>query len=256
MTIRNIQLRKASEAKKAKEKAERDGHPAVQATEIDPTKMTEEQIYAQKLENEAHGGLNMSEAQKAAAEERKERMTYGRYWIWDGYFNDKNKQKWLDCAEALKHVNDHVLQDIEDYILIKGFGKEKPEKIRQMIDDDHKARIAFEKNQMEAGPEADEWEQKMNEHIKKRRFMNGIRPPHYWNFFEDGQPEERVKHVLRYNANPNECYEDGRVQNIMQLITEIGINLRGYEEQKWNTMQKMVHDIFIHDFKQQNEVQA
>jgi len=39
---------------------------------------------------------------------------------------------------------------------------------------------------MEAGPEADEWEQKMNEHIKKRRFMNGIRPPHYWNFFEDG----------------------------------------------------------------------
>jgi len=108
--------------------------------------MTEEQIYAQKLENEAHGGLNMSEAQKAAAEERKERMTYGRYWIWDGYFNDKNKQKWLDCAEALKHVNDHVLQDIEDYILIKGFGKEKPEKIRQMIDDDHKARIAFEKN--------------------------------------------------------------------------------------------------------------
>jgi len=29
MTIRNIQLRKASEAKKAKEKAERDGHPAV-----------------------------------------------------------------------------------------------------------------------------------------------------------------------------------------------------------------------------------
>jgi len=42
----------------------------------------------------------------------------------------------------------------------------------------------------------------------------------------------------------------------MQLITEIGINLRGYEEQKWNTMQKMVHDIFIHDFKQQNEVQA
>jgi hypothetical protein len=30
-------------------------------------------------------------------------------------------QKWLDTAEALKHINDHVLQDIEDSILLEGF---------------------------------------------------------------------------------------------------------------------------------------
>jgi hypothetical protein len=73
-------------------------------------------------------------------------MTYGRFWIWEGYFNEKNKEKWLECAEALKHVNDHVLQDIEDFIILKGFGREKPDKIRQLIDEDHRTRIAYEKN--------------------------------------------------------------------------------------------------------------
>lgn len=86
-------------------------------------------------------------------------MTYGRYWIWEGYFNEKIKQKWLDTAEALKHINDHVLQDIEDFILLKGFGRGvKPDKIREMIEDDHKSRIELNKKMMEDGVE--EYEQK------------------------------------------------------------------------------------------------
>jgi len=189
----------------------------------------------------------LSDAQRIAAEEKKQRELYGRLWIWEGYFNEKNQQKWLDCAEALKHVNDHVLQDIEDFILLKGFGKEKPDKIRQLIDDDHKERISKEKNKLETGQE--EYEAKAMEHLKKRRFMNSVRPPHYWNFFEDGREEERVKHVLRFNANPNECYHDGRIETVLQFISEIGGNLRNYEEIKWNQLCKMVCDIFYNDYK-------
>jgi hypothetical protein len=63
------------------------------------------------------------------------------------------------------------------------------------------------------------------EHIKKRRFMNEIRPPMYWNFFEDGPEAHRVKHVLRHNADPTKCYSDGRVEKIMTTIEEIGMNL-------------------------------
>ena len=48
---------------------------------------------------------------------------------------------WLETAESLKHINDMVLQDIEDFILLKGFGKEKPNKIEQIIEHDHKERI-------------------------------------------------------------------------------------------------------------------
>ena len=42
----------------------------------------------------------------------------------------------------LKHVNPHVLQDIEDAIMLKGFGKEKPERVRVMIEEDHKLKNA------------------------------------------------------------------------------------------------------------------
>ena len=38
--------------------------------------------------------------------EEAERKKYGRYWIWEGYFDEKHTEMWLDTAEALKHVNE------------------------------------------------------------------------------------------------------------------------------------------------------
>ncbi len=138
MAIRDIQLVKAAEVKKAKEKAERDGKPySKEEQEVDPAHMTEEQILAKKLENEGKGGTELSEAQKEAAMEAKEREKYGRYWIWEGYFNEKNKDKWLETAEALKHINDHVIQDIQDFIMLEAFKGVKKDKLKTFIDGDH-----------------------------------------------------------------------------------------------------------------------
>ena len=118
MVIRNIQLKKAKEVAHEKEKAEREGVP-VKAGQKNMKDMTEEEIVAQRMENEKDGGgFQKSEAQIAAEEEEKERKIYGRHWVWDGYFNERNKDQWLETAEDLKHVNDMVLQDIEDYILL------------------------------------------------------------------------------------------------------------------------------------------
>ena len=88
------------------------------------------------MDNEAAGGVGASDSSKLAEEEKKERLEYGRYWIWESYFNEKNKQQWLDTAEKLKHINSHVLQDIEDSILLKAFHGEKPEKVKTAIDED------------------------------------------------------------------------------------------------------------------------
>lgn len=30
-------------------------------------------------------------------------------WIWEEYFNPKNKDRWLAAAEKLRHINVHVL---------------------------------------------------------------------------------------------------------------------------------------------------
>jgi len=64
MRIRDIQLRKALELKKAKEKAERLGEPLVEEEkeEGDPLNMTEEELMKQKLEND--GTMTLTEITK------------------------------------------------------------------------------------------------------------------------------------------------------------------------------------------------
>lgn len=51
----------------------------------------------------------------------------------------------MDTAEDLKHINDHVLQDIEDFILLEAFKGMKPDKIRDFIENDHNLRINEQK---------------------------------------------------------------------------------------------------------------
>lgn len=87
------------------------GIPAAKIVK-DPMHMNTEELIAYRLEQAASGentGITKSEAQLELEHEEKERKEYGRFWIWDGYFNDKNKEKWLACAEQLKHINDHVI---------------------------------------------------------------------------------------------------------------------------------------------------
>lgn len=64
--------------------------------------------------------------------------------------------------------------------------------------------------------------------------MNQFRPENkYWNFIQDGPQEDLVEHVLRYDADPTKCYEDGRVEKILENLDEIGLNLKNYEEVNW-----------------------
>jgi hypothetical protein len=195
MSIRDIQLRKANEIKKIKEKAELNGIPAAKIQK-DPLHMTEEELVAWRLEQAEKGdntGATKSEAQIAAEHEEKERKKYGRFWMWEGYFSDKNKEKWLQCAEALKHINDHVIQDIEDHILLEAFKGQNAKKIEQSIDNYYKEVVSNEKKLMAAG--AEEFEQKSTSDNKKRKFMNEFRPHNdYWNFFEDCEVDKRVPH--------------------------------------------------------------
>lgn len=118
----------------------------------------------------------------------------------------------------------------------------KPKDIEKFIEADHQERINNKKRLLPK--DGDQYEEVAKSHIKKRRFMNEIRPPMYWNFMEDGPVEGRVRHVLRYNAKPTECYNDGRVEKILAAIEEIGMSLQRYEEQKWAMLRKRTIDIF------------
>lgn len=100
----------------------------------------------EKLEEEEHkaspgkAGFGMA-AEKAKEEEEKKKKEaeehkkiedeenarkedwerWGRYWIWEGYFNSEHQPHWEAAATRLLMVNDHVKQDIEDVILLAAF---------------------------------------------------------------------------------------------------------------------------------------
>ena len=53
--------------------------------------------------------VNMTDKEIVILQERKQREKYGRFWLWENYSNPLNEPKWLENAERLKHVNDHVI---------------------------------------------------------------------------------------------------------------------------------------------------
>lgn len=100
----------------------------------------------------------------------------------------------------------------------------------------------------------DEYLQLEEENKKKRAFMNQFRPEHkYWNFIEDCPDDQKVEHVLRYDANPVACYSDGRVEVILQNLLEIGMNLKNHEDTKWKLLRTRTMEIFVSQNKQEAE---
>lgn len=70
-----------------------------------------------------------------------------------------------------------------------------------------------------------------------------MRPPNCWNFFEDS--DVKTPHVLRYNAQPQKCYIDQRIEKVMEDIQDIGFNLSQNEQEKWRSLTKFTIEIFI-----------
>jgi hypothetical protein len=90
--IKNIQLAKAEDVKKAAEKLKRDGPPKEPEPEVieekkpdPPAKPGQKKVVHEEVDEEAQKLLR----EQAALEEEIKR--YGRTWMWEGYFNEKNK---------------------------------------------------------------------------------------------------------------------------------------------------------------------
>lgn len=121
-------------------------------------------------------------------------------WIWENYISENRKEKWLEIGEKLRHINDHVLEDIEDFIIIEGF-KPKTEKDKKAIED---LVNAMKQEKYLARKKAKEDTDRDQDIEKMRKFMDKLRPPFVWNFFYDG--EEEIPHELRPYCDPRTCY--------------------------------------------------
>ena len=91
----------------------------------------------------------------------------------------------------------------------------------------------------------------------KRKFLANLRPSDkIWNFFEDCDDDDKVKHVLRWNAKPEASYCDNRVQDIMENIEVLAENLKTWNEPVWNSLMRNTLVIFKHEAKIHNELVA
>lgn len=104
--------------------------------------------------------------------------------MWEQYFNESKKELWMQAAEKLRRINPHVLQDIEDHILLQGFKGKKLNEVKKIIDNDLQARRAKYKERTK------EEEEKEKVSDKKRAFINYMKPPFCWNFFMKDDEEE------------------------------------------------------------------
>ena len=59
---------------------------------------------------------------------------YGRMWVWETYISENRKNDWKEIAEIMRNINEHVIQDIQDSILIHGFKKQQQTN-RKLIDE-------------------------------------------------------------------------------------------------------------------------
>lgn len=232
---------------------------AVKEGSLSPSKKTEINEEEQRWKEE----------QELKKKEQAELDAYGRQWIWQGYISENRKENWLETAETLRHINDHVIQDMQDYIMIEAFGpkasrKVIAEKVETLLVDTEKAKVNTEDKDI--GKEA----------LKKRQFEMSLRPPYVWNFFEtradvevktklqnekdtynkeqEKEEQEEIKvdepYLINANAHPEECYKNeeflnrNRVKKVFTELNSLTHNLKTHEEAKWKTLTKLCIEIF------------
>ena len=150
-----------------------------------------------------------------------------------------------------------MIQDIEDHILLHGFKGKKPLEIKRLIDIDQNTRRS---NHAKTRDEEEE-EKQLD---KRRGFLNMMRPPFVWNFYEEGSKEaeelEELKaktpHVLRPDAEPDKCYIDGRVERLMEDIQQLGQHLTKHQAERWALLRKYTVEIFRAQDKKEKEEAA
>ena len=132
-------------------------------------------------------------------------MLLQRTWIWENYYQDDEERKnaWLAGAAALRRINVQVLEDVEDFILLKAF-KQGPTQMEPVfIEQTVKAYVEEkrEREKMELATSPDKKEPEEGKEVdlnelaaeedKKRKFADMHRPHEkYWNFIVEDGPDK------------------------------------------------------------------
>mmetsp|Transcript_46190 Transcript_46190/g.61151 ORF Transcript_46190/g.61151 Transcript_46190/m.61151 type:complete len:529 (+) Transcript_46190:35-1621(+) len=122
--VRDIDDKKRSDDLKKKKKAEERAALGLSEEEEEELKLDlPTQPTTKKGKKKVEVDPEIIEQARIAALFKRELARYGRTWVWEGYYKDDDDRKnaWLAGAAALRKINDQVLEDIEDFLMLKGF---------------------------------------------------------------------------------------------------------------------------------------
>ena len=255
--IRDIDDRKAADILKKKTKAEERAALGLSEEEEEELKLElPPQPVTKNKKKKVEIDPEVIEAAKVAALFKKELATYGRTWIWETFCKDDEGRQtaWLAGSGFLRKINDQVLEDIEDYLQLKGWTQGtqpvQVEAITARIQKDLAQRREREAMEMAttARDAEDEKEEDPNEkgvnEDKRRKFITNFRPhERVWNFVEE-DAATRLPHLLRAAADPTKAYIDGRVEALLDVITGMGEHLRSHQTDEWKHLNNMTLAIF------------
>lgn len=164
-------------------------------------------------------------------------------------------------AHLISTINEQVLEDVEDWIILKGFKALKwsvPElhkKIEaRLTQQRERAKMLQSEEEKNQEPEEVMGETKKKEVVdiieegkiedKYRKFMEPLRPhERIWNFQWDKE-ERRPAHVLRPEAQPEKCYIDGRVTKLLAAVATASEQLRSTDSERWQKLVEYTLKIF------------
>jgi hypothetical protein len=158
------------------------------------------------------------------------RKLYGRFWTWKDYLPENTKEDVLDGAEAVRHVNISVKQDIWDFLITEGM-----------------------RPRLKGNPHSKENKLLMQEYLAskkkveeddKKKYPEDQRAPKLWN-----NPDIEKDHQHRVNADPKICYVDGRIEQLLNLVDRLAIQLASYNKDRWDELVAQVIECYKLDDK-------
>ena len=273
MTMKNIlsiQKRKEDDQSKEEERQKRkavlmaETGMTFEETQEEPEEEKEESKKTKKGKKAKEVEIDPEELERRKVEAAKKAdiARYGRTWLWEDYLEDTDvvRKIWMDGSDAISRINPHVLEDIEDILIMDAFkgSKMTHEDIRRLVNSNltvQRERAKMHQTQVEAEVVPDETtmtkytapvdiieEGKIED--KRRTFMTPLRPhERIWNFEYDDEAK-RPKHVLRPDADPAKCYIDGRVEKLVQKIRDLSAQLQTFTKDSWDRLNMHTLEIF------------
>lgn len=127
--------------------------------------------------------------------------------------------------------------------MLDGFKGKTVDQMRKIIEND-----LTQRKRRKGKTKEEEAEERAED--KRRRFLEQMRPPYIWNFFDQGN---NTPHILRAEADPFKCYVDGRIQSLFEDINALGIHLTKNDDVRWKLLVKYNVEIFKAEYKKEQE---